>query len=106
MNSPPPQTNNQFLDERRLIMKKVFMIVLMCMLTGGFLAVSAEKGFSATKYSVFCANGKVEVDSRTLTQMKSARGSGTCIIKSFDNKMDADKSAKSVGGVGASCKCK
>ena len=54
-------------------MKKVFIIVLMCMLTAGFLAVSAEKGFSATKYSVFCANGKVEVDSRTLTQMKTAR---------------------------------
>ena len=88
------------------MMKKVFMIVLMCMLTAGFLAMSAEKGFSATKYSVFCASGKIEVDSRTLAQMKSARGAGTCIIKSFDNKMDADKLAKSVGGVGASCKCK
>lgn len=59
-----------------------------------------------TQYSVYCANGKIEVDSRTLDQMKSARGSGTCLLKAFDYKMDADKHAKSLGGAGASCKCK
>lgn len=61
---------------------------------------------SKTQYSVYCANGKIEVDSRTLDQMKSARGSGTCQLKSFDYKMDADDFAKKQGGVGASCKCK
>ena len=59
-----------------------------------------------TQYSVYCANGKIEVDSRTLDQMKSARGSGTCLLKAFDYKMDADKHAQSLGGAGASCKCK
>ncbi len=61
---------------------------------------------SKTQYSVYCANGKIEVDSRTFDQMKSARGSGTCQLKSFDYKMDADDYAKKQGGAGASCKCK
>ncbi len=67
---------------------------------------AAGTAFSKTQYSVFCANGKIEVDSRSLDQMKSARGSGTCLIKAFDYKMDADKHAGSLGGVGSSCKCK
>jgi hypothetical protein len=33
---------------------------------------------SSTKYSVYCANGKIEVDMRTPEQMKSARGSDVC----------------------------
>jgi hypothetical protein len=71
----------------------------------GLLISSSAVLFSSTKYSVFCANGKVEVDSRTLDQMKSARGSGTCLLKEFNYLSDADSYAKTIGGKGASCKC-
>ena len=32
----------------------------------------------ASGYYVYCANSKIEVDSRDFAQMKSARGSGIC----------------------------
>jgi hypothetical protein len=76
----------------------------------GLIFAGIFAGFSAillsnTNYSVFCANGKVEVDSRTLDQMKSARGSGTCLLKEFNYLSDAEDYAKKIGGKGASCKC-
>lgn len=46
---------------------------------------------------------KLEVDMRPLDQMISARGKGTYAIVEFNNRTDADKAAKSLGGVGASC---
>ena len=58
----------------------------------------------AAKYTIYCANGKIEVDMRDLNQMLSARGKNTHAIKTFDYKTDADKFAASLGGVGASCK--
>ena len=60
---------------------------------------------AGTKYSVYCAGGKIEVEMRTLDEMKSARGSDVCLIKEFDYSSDADKEAESLGGKGASCKC-
>ena len=57
----------------------------------------------AANYTVYCANGKIEVDMRPLDQMISARGKGTYAIVEFNNRTDADKAAKSLGGVGASC---
>ena len=70
-------------------------VLLMCVL-------SASLSF-ASKYYVYCANGKVEVDMRDPQQMKSARGSNTYMMSEFNNKIDADKFAKQLGGVGASC---
>ncbi|MBO4300023.1 MAG: hypothetical protein J5861_00315 [Desulfovibrio sp.] len=63
---------------------------------------SATSAMSA-KYSVYCANGKIEVDTRNLQQMKSARGPHTYMMSEFDNKIDADNFAKKLGGVGAQC---
>lgn len=60
----------------------------------------------STKYSVFCAGGKVTIDGRTLDQMKSARGSDTCQFGQFNFRMDAMDFAKQFGGEGASCHCK
>lgn len=81
-------------------------MVVMAIVAAAMTVFGAGTALCKTQYSVYCANGKIEVDSRTLDQMKSARGSGTCLLKAFDYKMDADKHAKSLGGVGASCKCK
>ncbi|TGL63396.1 hypothetical protein [Leptospira sarikeiensis] len=69
------------------------------------LALSSSKVFANTKYAVFCADGKIEVDTRTLDQMKSARGSNVCVLQEFDYSSDADNHAQSLGGKGASCSC-
>ena len=68
----------------------------------GFLMLSAQLCL-ADQYYVYCANGKIEVDSRNPQQMKSARGSGTYVMSSFNYRTDAEKFAKQLGGIGASC---
>lgn len=71
-------------------------------LTVGF---SFQKISANTKYGVFCADGKIEVDMRSLEQMKSARGSNVCLLQDFDYSSDADNHAQSLGGKGAACSC-
>ena len=58
-----------------------------------------------SKYRVFCANGKIEVEQRTLEQEKNARGSSVCQLAEFDYLSDAEKDAEKRGGKGAECKC-
>ncbi len=57
----------------------------------------------AEKFSVYCANGKIEVDSRTLEQMIAARGRNVYAMVTYDYRMDANNFAKKMGGVGAKC---
>lgn len=74
---------------------------------GMFVAVALANG-SATpdsKYRVFCANNKIEVEQRTLEQQKNARGSNVCVLAEFDYASDADKDAEKRGGKGSDCKC-
>jgi hypothetical protein len=59
-----------------------------------------------SKYRVFCANGKVEVEQRTLEQEKNARGSNVCVLAEFDTLSDADKYAENHGGKGSDCGCR
>ena len=60
-----------------------------------------------TTYSVYCANSRIEIDSRTLEQMKSARGSDVCRFGEFDYLSDAQSFAqKNFGGAGTSCSCR
>ena len=58
-----------------------------------------------SKYRVFCANGKLEVEQRTLEQQKNARGSSVCQLAEFDTLSDAEKYAENHGGKGSDCKC-
>ena len=58
-----------------------------------------------SKYRVFCANAKIEVEQRTLEQQKNARGSSVCVLGEFDYLSDAEKDAEQKGGKGAECKC-
>ena len=61
----------------------------------------------AESYYVYCANSKIEVDSRDFSQMKTARGSGICQMGSFGFRMDADNFAKkNFGGIGGKCACR
>jgi hypothetical protein len=59
-----------------------------------------------SKYRVFCANGKVEVEQRTLEQEKNARGSNVCVIAEFDTLSDAERYAENHGGKGSDCNCR
>jgi hypothetical protein len=58
-----------------------------------------------SKYRVFCANNKLEVEQRTLEQEKNARGSNVCQLAEFDYLSDAEKYAENHGGKGSDCKC-
>ena len=59
-----------------------------------------------SKYRVFCANSKVEVEQRTLEQEKNARGSNVCVLAEFDTLSDAEKYAEDHGGKGSDCNCR
>lgn len=61
---------------------------------------------TTTHYSVFCANDRIEVDSRSLDQMLSARGSDVCLFGQFNYLSDAQNFARAnFGQIGASCSC-
>jgi hypothetical protein len=77
--------------------------LVFCAATLALLASAAEAN---TKYTVYCASDRIEVDSRDDKQMKIARGSGICNFGSFNYRMDAEKHSKQFGGVGGKCSCR
>lgn len=79
-------------------MKFVYSALFLMLLT-----FFCAQNVMAQKYYVYCANGKIEVDGRDPKQMQSARGSGTYVMSEFSFRMDAEKFAKQLGGVGAKC---
>ena len=81
-------------------MKIKTLVLSMMLLLGALVFVSP---CLATDYYVYCANGKIEVDTRDEAQMKSARGSNVKVLSKFNFKTDADNFAKKLGGVGAKC---
>lgn len=80
--------------------------ILMAGLADGFLGLSVAPAYA--NYSVYCARGRIEVDSRNLQQMRSARGSGVCQMGPTSRaRMDAMRLAdRNFGGRGASCSCR
>jgi hypothetical protein len=62
-------------------------------------------GVVQAKTWVYCANGKIEVDSRDPQQMRSARGSGVCSFGEHSFLSDAQNHARRFGGPGAACSC-
>ena len=82
-------------------MRSTFILLCSLVLTGAsFGSANVD-----SKYRVFCANNKIEVEQRTLEQQKNARGSNVCVLAEFDYLSDADKDAEKRGGKGADCKC-
>ncbi len=78
-----------------------------CVLVIAFAAAMAVAGrVDDSKYRVFCANGKLEVEQRTLDQEKNARGSSVCLLAEFDYLSDAEKYAENHGGKGSDCNCR
>lgn len=61
----------------------------------------------AFAYGVYCANGKIEIDSRSFEQMRIARGSGVCAFGQFSYLSDAQNFARRNNfRAGASCSCR
>jgi hypothetical protein len=69
-------------------------------------AVALAGRIDDSRYRVFCANRKVEVEQRTLEQEKNARGSNVCVLAEFDTLSDAEKYAEDHGGKGSDCNCR
>jgi hypothetical protein len=69
-------------------------------------AVASAGHLEDSKYRVFCANSKVEVEQRTLEQEKNARGSNVCVLAEFDTLSDAERWAENHGGKGSDCNCR
>ena len=86
-----------------LVLSATLLIVLSAILASARLGATNPPDDS--KYRVFCANGKVEVEQRTLEQEKNARGSNVCVLAEFNYASDADKYAEEHGGKGSDCKC-
>ena len=83
----------------------VLSIGLLLTLATGLAFSARTSSAQDSKYRVFCANGKIEVEQRTLEQEKNARGSSVCQLAEFDYLSDAEKDAEKRGGKGAECKC-
>jgi hypothetical protein len=67
----------------------------------------AGPAFGETKYYVYCANSKIEIDMRDPAQMKSARGSDTCMFGQFNFLTDAQNfTRKNFSATGARCSCR
>lgn len=77
----------------------------------GLAALAAVAAFAlpaqaSTQYTVYCANGKIEIDTRTPAEMKSQRGACP-MSQGFNYRSDAESFAKkNFGGTGASCSCR
>jgi hypothetical protein len=77
------------------------------LLLAAMLVFPAATALAQTRYHVYCASGRIEVDSRDPDQMRIARGSSFCQFAVFDFRSDAENLARrQFGGVGASCTCR
>lgn len=59
-------------------------------------------------YYVYCANGRIEVDSRNPQQMRIARGSGVCQMGPRFGFLSSaqDFARNNFGGAGRPCSCR
>jgi hypothetical protein len=70
-----------------------------------FFAISSALAQSTESYGVFCARGRVVVDSRSAEQMQS--GQGACQLARFSDRTSAEGFARrNFGGAGGSCSCR
>jgi hypothetical protein len=95
----------------------IISLFLAVALTGGGIVANTElqPAYAAAyagpaqgaKYKIYCVNGRIEIDSHTLGDMKSSRGSNVCALSpdEYDTLSDARTSARRFGGVGAPCRC-
>jgi hypothetical protein len=81
-------------------------LTITLVLTGAFaVSLGAPASAESRGYGVFCANGRIEIDSRTEEEMRRQRGA--CQFARFPFRADAEGFARrNFNGVGASCSCR
>ena len=87
-------------------LRKIAVLLSIVMLVAFSISLSIARHRDDSKYRVFCANGKTEIEQRTLEQEKNARGSNVCVLAEFDYLSDAEKWAENHGGKGSDCSCR
>jgi hypothetical protein len=90
-----------------LIKALLFAAVAACVtfFAVAFLVPGSPAAQSTESYGVFCARGRIVVDSRSADQMRS--GQGACQLQRFSTRSDAEGFARrNFGGVGGSCSCR
>ena len=86
-------------------MRRRHFIFVKTMMFAGVLAAGPSFAQSYESYGVFCASGRIEVDSRSEEQMRSQRGA--CQFSRFSSRSDAETFARrNFNGVGGSCSCR
>jgi hypothetical protein len=96
----------------------ISLVTCACLLAGTSSLMAADRGTtanhvtrpllqqSAKKYKLYCVNGKIEIGSRDLNEMKAARGDRVCELGAFDTFSQAIEASKRLGGVGSPCPCR
>jgi hypothetical protein len=83
---------------RKISIKAVVAAIALATISGG-------AALAQTTYGVFCANGRIEIDSRSEEEMRRQRGA--CQFSRFPFRMDAESFArKNFKSVGAPCSCR
>jgi hypothetical protein len=86
------------IGSRKTPTKAAMVAVVLTTISGGM-------ALAQTTYGVFCANGRIEIDSRSEDEMRRQRGA--CQFARFPFRMDAESFArKNFKSVGASCSCR
>lgn len=69
------------------------------------LAATPARAQTFESYGVFCAGGRIVIDSRSAEQMQSQRGA--CQFSRFPTRSDAEGFARrNFRGVGGTCSCR
>lgn len=73
-------------------------------LVGAALSLAATAA-RAEDYGVFCASGRIEIDSRSDSEMRGQRGA--CAFARFGTRSEAENFARrNFGGARSSCACR
>jgi hypothetical protein len=96
----------------------IYWVACASILAGTSSLMAAERGTAANhatrpliqqaakKYKLYCVNGKIEIGSRDLNEMKAARGDRVCELGAFDTFSQAIEASKRLGGIGSPCPCR
>ena len=86
-------------------MRKTRRLSLVTIVVGLTAIAVSGPALAQTSYGVFCANGRIEIDSRSEDEMRRQRSA--CQFARFPFRMDAENFARrNFKKVGASCSCR
>jgi hypothetical protein len=82
------------------------VLSILLSLSATLLAPIAARAQDVERYTVYCADDKIEISFWDLAQMKVRRGSDVCQFQSYTSSSSAsDFARKNFGGEGQPCSC-